>query len=60
MRDFRKYLPSIRFRLYIPFVKIETVVMYERMESLAIEWYGLNIQIWKYHFDFQVYWRPIY
>ena len=60
MRNWRYYLPSIRFRLSIPFVRIETTVMYERMESMGIEWYGLDIQIWKWHFNFQVYWKPIY
>ena len=57
--NWRRWLPSIRFRLHIPFVRIETTILYERIETMGVEWYGLDIQIWKYHFNICLYWMPI-
>ena len=58
--EWRNYLPSIRLRLYIPFVRIETMIMYERLETMGIEWYGLDIEVWKWKFNIALYWKPIY
>jgi len=56
----RYYLPSLRFSVSLPLIKIETTFMYERPDMWGIEWYGLNINIWKYHFCFNLYWKPYY
>jgi hypothetical protein len=58
--QWRKWLPNIAIRLTLPFLKIETTFCYERHESLTVEWTGIYIQVWKYEFRFQWYWKPAY
>lgn len=55
----RSWLPNISLRIYLPFFRLETTLLYERVESMGVEWTGIDLQIWKYRFDFKWYWKPI-
>lgn len=55
----RKWLPNIALRITLPFFSLETTFLYERHDSLAVEWTGISIQVWKYEFRFQWYWKPL-
>jgi hypothetical protein len=58
-KEWRKWLPNIALRIYLPFIRIETTLMYERMESMTVEWTGIDIQAWKYRVAFNWYWKPL-
>lgn len=56
----RKWLPNIHLTIILPFFRLETTLLYERQETMGVEWTGINLQIWKYHFRFMWYWKPVY
>lgn len=57
--QWRKYLPNIALRIVLPFFRLETTLLYERYESRGVEWTGIDIQIYKWSFRFNWYWKPI-
>lgn len=57
IQNWRRWLPSIRIRLKIPFITIDTKIIRERDDMDIFEWYGLDIQIWEWSFDFALYWK---